>query len=137
MTFRAPLLALALLTGIGGLDRAVAATRPVQEQAPLAAVFACYRRAYDGTRLDGTSIARLCQGASDASPADCFIAAHAGTRLADADAIALCRCAPSTEPVQCFSSGEAITLLDRTRVLTLCSPEQRFQLDAECRAPSR
>ncbi|MFT3766474.1 MAG: hypothetical protein QM820_13315 [Minicystis sp.] len=124
-------------SGVPRVRRIADALPAVPAQAPLEAVFSCYRRAHDDTRLDGRSIAALCQGAADAGPADCYIRAHRQTFLADEDAIALCRCAASIAPVDCFQTGRGSTTLDTDRILPLCAPVERFQLDETCTPPRR
>jgi hypothetical protein len=154
MSIRSPLYALALLTGILALPglfgagrtsaqaQPAATVQPAQaeitpERPPLEAVFACYRRAHDDTRLDGSAIADLCDGSAGAGPVDCYVAAHGRTGLSDADAIALCRCASSNEPVACFEYGRRTTTLDDGRILSLCAPAERFDLDQACMPPRR
>lgn len=110
---------------------------PVQAEVPLGAVFSCYRRAYDDTRLDAGSIAGLCQGAVGAGPVDCYLRAHQQTFLSDEDAIALCRCTTSVAPADCFLYGRQTTPLGTEQILPLCAPVERFRLDETCTPPRR
>jgi hypothetical protein len=103
---------------------------------PLGNVFACYRNAHDQTLLEAPAIAELCEGAADASPVGCYLDARRRTYLSMGDAIFLCRCATSTSPVACYQEGDRTTNLPRSKILSLCAPEERWNLARDC-SPAR
>ncbi len=114
---------------------AIAAPGSAEAQTPSPVEPNCYAQARQRL-LDDATATRLCRGARTAAPADCLEAAEGKLLVRQAMRITLCRCAVSRQPVRCYDQTLRSSGLTPERVLAICSPSLRGNLDESCRPSS-